>query len=406
MKIILFLEQKFYQNEHGLYADKVVDNEYIKRYISVFDKVVICARKVNDLPSNFVKKPIVSEQVEFLPLPNFDSKGIIFHKKKIRKNIQSKIEESDGVIIRSPSSISYLAAYILQSVKKPIAVELVADARVFFSYQQGDSYLRKAYKYVANKVIVRHTKQLTSNANAVLYVTKEFLEKEYPCKSITMGYNSTDYFMTACSDVLLDETRYSSNIFPHSTQGKFIICHTGALSGENKGQRTVINIVKKLIQEGIECEAHFIGDGSSRAAFEEYTREEDLSSYIFFHGQISNFTDIQKIYSKAHLFLFPSISEGLPRALIEAMANSLPCLAYLVGGIGELLPRECTPEVNDREELYKMVHQMIDDESYRVSCGMKNYQVAREYASNILDQKRNTFYQQFYDLCVRRGKEK
>lgn len=399
MKIILFLEQRFFRDNTKLYAEKVVNEEYLNRYTRIFDEVVICAREVNALPESFIQTPIESEQISFLSLPNVNSTKIIKNRRKIKKAIINELNAADGFIIRAPSSISYLAYYCIKDMHKPIATELVADASVFSQINKSDSFLRKIFKHLLLKVAVGHERKLAWNSNAVLYVTKKYLQSLYPCKALKDNKNNSKSLYVCCSDVILKPNFYNNHFNKYDGKERFVICHTGSLSGENKGQRTVIEILERLTNNGFDCEVHFIGDGDNRVTFEQLAKDKKLENRIFFHGQISNFNEIKKIYSKAHLFLFPSISEGLPRALIEAMANSLPCLAYNVGGINELLPAECIPTVNDIESLYKKTEEMITNQEYRESQAILNYFTSRDYEITHLNTIRDDYYEKFRKMC-------
>lgn len=399
MKIILFLEQRFFIDNKKIYAEKVVNEEYINRYTRIFDEVVLCAREVKQLPSSFIQKPIINSKISFLALPNVNSTNIIKDRRRIKQQIKNELNTADGFIIRAPSSISYIAYYCIKDMHKPIATELVADARVFFTINKRDLFLKKLLKHLLQNMAVGHERKLAWNSNAVLYVTKKYLQNLYPCKALKVDQKDSKSIYVSCSDVILKPEFYNNNFSKYDGKERFVICHTGSLSGENKGQRTVIEILERLIQNGFNCEVHFIGDGDNRATFEQLAKDKKLENRIFFHGQISNFNEIKNIYSKAHLFLFPSISEGLPRALIEAMANSLPCLAYDVGGINELLPLQCLSKLNDKEGLYSKTEKMITNREYREAQAIHNYFTSKDYEITNLNSIRDEFYKQFKKMC-------
>lgn len=399
MKIILFLEQRFFIDNKKIYAEKVVNEEYINRYTRIFDEVVICAREVKQLPSSFIQKPIINRQISFLALPNVNSTNIIKNRRRIKQQIKNELNTADGFIIRAPSSISYIAYYCIKDMHKPIATELVADARVFFTINKSDFFLKNLLKHLLQNMAVGHERKLAWNSNAVLYVTKKYLQNLYPCKALKVDQKDSKSIYVSCSDVILKPEFYNSHFSKYDGKERFVICHTGSLSGENKGQRTVIEILERLMQNGFNCEVHFIGDGDNRVTFEQLAKDKKLENRIFFHGQISNFNEIKNIYSKAHLFLFPSISEGLPRALIEAMANSLPCLAYDVGGINELLPVQCLSKLNDKEGLYSKTEKMITNQKYREAQAIRNYFTSKDYEIINLNSIRDEFYKQFKKMC-------
>lgn len=77
----------------------------------------------------------------------------------------------------------------------------------------------------------------------------------------------------------------------------------------------------------------FIGDGPLRSFLENYAREKNLTSVIFLGAR----EDIPQLLCALNVFVLTSIREGLPVALLEAMAARLPVVATAVGGIPEVL---------------------------------------------------------------------
>ncbi|WP_411689990.1 glycosyltransferase family 4 protein [Acinetobacter indicus] len=98
--------------------------------------------------------------------------------------------------------------------------------------------------------------------------------------------------------------------------------------------------------------------------------------------------------NKADLYIQPSRTEGLPRALIEAMARGLPAVATNVGGIPELLPSEFLIPPNAPQELANKIDLLISSQQLRYEQGRANYNKAREYDSEILRQRRTKFWNQ------------
>lgn len=77
-----------------------------------------------------------------------------------------------------------------------------------------------------------------------------------------------------------------------------------------------------------------IGDGCLRRALEEETKQNQVADGIIFTG-LRN--DIPSLLSAIDLFVLPSLWEGLPNVVLEAMAAGLPVVATAVGGMPELV---------------------------------------------------------------------
>ena len=94
---------------------------------------------------------------------------------------------------------------------------------------------------------------------------------------------------------------------------------------------------------GRPCELTVIGDGRYRAELEALAASLDLP--VRFTSQLKR-PQVMAELDDANLFVLASRTEGLPRAVIEAMARGLPCVGTRVGGIPELLDSRalCDPD--------------------------------------------------------------
>jgi len=103
-----------------------------------------------------------------------------------------------------------------------------------------------------------------------------------------------------------------------------------------KGHVLLLKAVKRLAHEGHRVRLTLVGDGLDGPALREAAEEHRVTDYIHFTGPL-NPADIRPYYERAHLFALASLIEGLPVALMEAMAYELPCVAPRIAGIPELI---------------------------------------------------------------------
>lgn len=92
------------------------------------------------------------------------------------------------------------------------------------------------------------------------------------------------------------------------------------------------------------------------------------------------------------LYIQPSFTEGLPRALIEAMSRGLPALASDVGGIPELLDAEYMFSSFEEDIFADKILKFIQDENLRELCGNNNYIKAKDYDFFRLERNRREFW--------------
>ena len=108
--------------------------------------------------------------------------------------------------------------------------------------------------------------------------------------------------------------------------------HAGAFDGR-KGQTIVVDVLARLLDEGLDVHVTFLGDGPVRPRVEERARRLGVYDRCSFTGYVD---DVSDRLAKSHLLLLPSDSEAAPLVVVEAMAAGCPVLAHDVGGVAEL----------------------------------------------------------------------
>jgi glycosyltransferase involved in cell wall biosynthesis len=104
---------------------------------------------------------------------------------------------------------------------------------------------------------------------------------------------------------------------------------------EKKGVGRSVEIVRRLINHGLNVTFDIIGDGPQRASFEAQAAQCTQGSVVFY-GWLPR-PALSPFFQKAHLMLFPSASEGWPKVLSEAMAYGVVPVASDVGSIPQYL---------------------------------------------------------------------
>src|SRR4029077_4545824 len=95
--------------------------------------------------------------------------------------------------------------------------------------------------------------------------------------------------------------------------------------------------VSACVRKGMAIQLTIVGNGRCRAALDTGARERGIERDVRFTGRVPAGAPVREILDGADLFVLASKTEGLPRAMIEAMARGLPCIGSAVGGIPELL---------------------------------------------------------------------
>ena len=397
MKLLLVLEHRFFATPGNeiVYCERNIDYSFFKRYLKVFDELIVCARTV-DVDKNYQGSLIASGQnVKFLKLPNIRGWREIAKKNiEYKKIVKKYIQEIDAVILRAPTPISLAVFDVIKKSKKALAVEFVINPRTLFSNENGKNITNKLLQYL----FVKHAKEMCWYANGVSYVTDHILQKEYPCKAIKNG-ESEKYFTASYSTIDLPLDKYTGLHEFHTKDEPVIICHTGYMEGDSKGHKIAMDVVKKGIEEGLNIRLKFLGTGSKESEFKKYAQFLKIEEYVIFMGQLYGYEAIQKELINSDIFLFPTSAEGLPRSLIEAMANGLACISTPVDGIKELLPEKYLVMRKDINRMVKILSGLVNNVEERRSAAEENYNVALRYEYTLLDERRTAFYSQLYSLA-------
>jgi glycosyltransferase involved in cell wall biosynthesis len=116
----------------------------------------------------------------------------------------------------------------------------------------------------------------------------------------------------------------------------FVLINTARLT-EQKAQHVLINAVAKLKDQGVPVKALIVGEGPLRDRLDKQIQGFGLQAEVSLLGFRSDTVDL---LNAADVFALPSIDEGMPISLLEAVAAHLPVIATDVGDIGKLIQNE------------------------------------------------------------------
>ncbi|GAB1410320.1 glycosyltransferase [Desulfovibrionales bacterium] len=128
---------------------------------------------------------------------------------------------------------------------------------------------------------------------------------------------------------------------PPTTVHTPVRCISTSQLNPDKGHADVLTALAQLKTQGHDFLYHIVGTGSSEAELKALGERLHLEDHLVWHGFQ---TDVPALLRQADVFLLPSYSEGLPNALLEAMAQGLVCVARDVGGVREVWP-ESAPDL-------------------------------------------------------------
>jgi colanic acid/amylovoran biosynthesis glycosyltransferase len=108
-----------------------------------------------------------------------------------------------------------------------------------------------------------------------------------------------------------------------------------------KGQAVLLEAVALVRRRGVDGRLTIVGDGPLRESLRDTARSLGIEDSVDFPGSIGQ-DDIAAHYGNADLFCLPSLREGVPVVIMEAMASGVPVIASRIMGIPELVEDEVT----------------------------------------------------------------
>jgi len=382
MRLLHGNEMHFVRCPDGrVYSTAVASYPWWKDYLEVFDEVLVVSRvkTVAEMypPETLAEGPGIS----FEPLPDFRGpEDYLRNSAAVHRIMRDAVRRCDAYMFRVPGTIGYLGAKELLRAGKPYSLEVVGDPYDVFTAGSVKHPLRAFFR----QWHTRNLRHYCAAAAATMYVTERALQKRYP--------PSPEAFSTHYSDVELDERAYATTGRTQATNPvpcKLIF--VGTLAQLYKAPDVLIEAVHLCRERGVAIDLTFAGDGGCQPMLEAQVARHGLQSEIHFAGHVGDRETLISMLDKADVFVLPSRAEGLPRAMIEAMARALPCIGSNVDGIPELLTEEDLVQADDAEGLAEKIIVVATDAARRARMSARNLATSLNYRKGLMMERKMRF---------------
>lgn len=377
-----------------------VNGRFFNRETAVIDYYALCnyrykvqdiivigrCKKVDTVCSNL--PALDGEGVRIAPIPEpHSAPHIVVLLPTILARVIRSIKQADYYVVRLPGPTGILVALTLLAMGKTYGVECVGHASASFIQSRTNLKLKKLYGAILESV----TRILVYNAFCVAY-RSHYLQKLYPNKKGTHEW--------VFSGAQLDEHVATGPRSPTSFhKEKIDLIYVGRLQPE-KG---LVNLIRAF---AIMCarrtkplQLHIVGEGIERKALEKEAHDCGVDNLIKFYGKISRGQHLFSILDKVDLFILPSLTEGMPRALIEAMARGLPAIGSAVGGIPELLDKDCLFPPGKPERIAEKVLHLIERPDELARLSRRNFNASKAHWADGLKTAKDGFWNQVVHGC-------
>lgn len=168
-------------------------------------------------------------------------------------------------------------------------------------------------------------KKRLKRADAIVVLAKQFKEN-----LLDLGINPDKIFI---SSTMVEFSKYFHEYKKFTRPYKILMC--GYLKKE-KGPYELLEAASKIIKKFPDTKFVFVGKGEELTRLKQKTKKMKLENNVEFTGYKSGDEKIN-IFREAHIFAFPSYSEGFPTVILEAMAAGAALVSTSVGGLDDAL---------------------------------------------------------------------
>jgi glycosyltransferase involved in cell wall biosynthesis len=175
-------------------------------------------------------------------------------------------------------------------------------------------------------------------------------------------------------------SRESSRSGLQIKKGEKVILFVGKLHAV-KGVNYLIQAMNVIRQKEPKTRLILVGDGEERRDLEKLTSSLNLADSVTFVGKVPN-EKVPQYMAAADIFVLPSLSEGFPMVIVEAMASGLPIVTTNVTGLPEIVhngENGLLVEPKNSVELAEKILLLLQDDELRGDIAQNNRQRAKDY---------------------------
>ena len=395
MDLVVFLDQRYARTPDGaVWTPGPFPYSFFQRYSTAFDRVRVVARvQPAEQPSASWNRA-GGERVSFVEVPYYVGLWqYLSRAAEVRRTAGRAIGVNDAVLLRVPSQVSTSVEAALRREHRPYGVEVVGDP--FEAYAPG--CVRHPLRPAFRRWFRHRLRQQCASASGAAYVTAEALQRRYPAPD--------DAFTANYSSVELPTEAFAAQPRPAQESPAAArpveIVTVGSLQYLYKGPDVLLEAAAICASRNLDFRLRFVGGGRYIATLKQDAARRGLGERVLFLGQLPAGGVLRAVLDEADLFVLPSRSEGLPRAMIEAMARGLPCIGTRVGGVPELLLAEDLVAAGDAEALASKIIEVFHEPQRLAEMSARNLSQAQAYREEVLRERRTQYYSRLREVTER-----
>ncbi len=259
------------------------------------------------------------------------------------------------VIVFQPSIYSTLVNFIGLLFKKKTCISLrgiEGDVNFFYQLSMDSTFL-------FSRAVIINSKNLFDRYLKTTYLPKALFSNK-KVHYLPNGVNG-DYWKPDKTDEISKE---SDLVFVGNLTDKSQI--------KNKGIKFLYEAIK-ILRENNNLNLKVVIIGQTNMYLLKKIIAHDIENYFDFYGFVENYRTIKSKLQKSRIFVLPSVSEGMPNSLMEAMALEMPCIASNVGGVPELIENNVDGlifEPKNSRQFADLIRLLLEDENLQKKLGI------------------------------------
>lgn len=381
MKVGFFHDARLIQRPDGTFYSTGFPYELWLRYLEVFDEIVVSTRVV--CGDGAGKQLSSGRNVTFMPIDAYKSRiDALVGRRSIAEQVSAVLDGVDGAVVRLPSVIGSIAYSEARSVGKPVLIELVGCPWDAYWNHSMQGKLVAPFAYAI-------TRRQVKSADFVLYVTEGFLQGRYPTSGRSIG--CSDVMVGSCEPDFLARRLTSPD--PGLSSAPLVLGTVGAVDVKYKGQEFVVKAIAQLGVSPSQIQYWMIG-GGDQSRLRSLAARLGVVEHVHFLGPLPHDQVLKTLEEHIDLYIQPSLLEGLPRALLEAMSVGCPVVGSDVGGIPELIDRPYLFKAGDASLLASLIGRI--DAAELEEMARRSHSIASTlYNPRSLAARRKGFLQEY-----------
>jgi glycosyltransferase involved in cell wall biosynthesis len=367
---------------------------YVLEFARHFEQVTVFA-PVTDQPTYFSGVPLDAPNVTVAPLPYFEKHVQAYrHARAIVRTFRQHCDTLDVINARGTAPLAYVLWWLTRRRGVPFLYhfssdpfEMIARSPQYRGLLGYFAYWAYSVEFAAQKFIMRRNYSFT-DGSAISVRLRRYTPNVEPIVLSTL--QAEDYYERedCCTGPVVR------------------VLYVGYLR-QGKGLADLVTAVAILRQAGRNVELDLIGEGELRQPLSEQVERLGLQPYVHFRGYMTLGPQLNASYNQADIFALPSLSEGSPRVITEAMGHSLPVVATPVGNIAESLDegrRGVLVPRDDPQALAAGLARLMDEPEFRRQCIRAGYAFARQHGLDVFVARMAQKAQEMI-ATARRGRE-